>query len=67
MYLGGMSHFSNAWGMVCDNVRNFEVRLPPFPRCVALGRRADKGNRSYLPILLLCKLMPWRTWGFSVL
>lgn len=22
---GGMSHFSNAWGMACDSVRNFEV------------------------------------------
>lgn len=25
--LGGMSHFSNYWGMVADNVRNFEVVL----------------------------------------
>ncbi|KAF8861918.1 FAD-binding domain-containing protein [Acephala macrosclerotiorum] len=24
---GGMSHFSNCWGMVCDNVKNFEVVL----------------------------------------
>ena len=23
--VGGMSHFSNHWGMVCDNVKNFEV------------------------------------------
>ena len=22
---GGMSHFSNYWGMACDNVLNFEV------------------------------------------
>ncbi|CZR54640.1 uncharacterized protein PAC_04524 [Phialocephala subalpina] len=24
---GGMSHFSNCWGMVCDNVKSFEVVL----------------------------------------
>ncbi|KAF2803576.1 FAD-binding domain-containing protein [Mytilinidion resinicola] len=24
---GGMSHFSNHWGLVCDNVKNFEVVL----------------------------------------
>ncbi|KIX10209.1 uncharacterized protein Z518_01290 [Rhinocladiella mackenziei CBS 650.93] len=24
---GGMSHFSNAWGMVCDHVKNMEVVL----------------------------------------
>lgn len=24
---GGMSHFSNAWGMSCDNVRNYQVVL----------------------------------------
>jgi FAD/FMN-containing dehydrogenase len=29
-YLGGMSHFSNRWGMVCDNVNNFEVSKNPF-------------------------------------
>ena len=23
--LGGMSHFSNHWGLACDNVKNFEV------------------------------------------
>ena len=29
-YLGGMSRFSNRWGMVCDNVNNFEVSKNPF-------------------------------------
>jgi predicted alternative tryptophan synthase beta-subunit len=27
LYIGGMSHFSNHWGLVCDNVKNFEVVL----------------------------------------
>ena len=27
MMIGGMSHFSNAWGMAVDNVKNYEVVL----------------------------------------
>jgi len=44
-YSGGMSHFSNHWGMVCDNVKSFEVTLTFLAHSVKILTRSDLKNR----------------------